>query len=242
MSLFIASFLAGILTILAPCILPVIPVVVGGGIAEKNTNKKHVLIILASLGLSIFLFTLLLKATTTLLGVPQVIWQIITSGILIFIGLSYVFPFLWEKISLYSGGALSSQKLFAKANTSDSTTLKPILIGAALGPVFSSCSPTYAFIVAAILPVSFTLGLVYLITYIVGLLMILAVVVLAGQKLIKQLGWALNPHGIFRRSVGILLIIIGILVLTGGDKAFQSYILESGLYDPIESIEASFRG
>ncbi|USN58208.1 MAG: hypothetical protein H6767_08005 [Candidatus Peribacteria bacterium] len=45
--------------------------------------------------------------------------------------------------------------------------LGSILVGISLGPVFSSCSPTYAIILAVILPTSFLFGLVNLFAYVV---------------------------------------------------------------------------
>src|SRR6478672_9991292 len=103
MSLLFASFIAGILTILAPCVLPLIPVIVGGAAVNNKKSYARPLIIVASLGVSIFVFTLLLKASTALLGVPQSVWQFISSVIIIGLGLTYLFPKLWESVSLQSG-------------------------------------------------------------------------------------------------------------------------------------------
>jgi cytochrome c-type biogenesis protein len=239
MSLLLVAFLAGILTILAPCVLPVLPVIVGSSLADKRSSWKRALVIVSSLGGSIIVFTLLLKATTVLLGVPQVVWQIISGSVVLILGIFYLFPALWDYISLKSGIALRSQQSLAHA--AGSGRFSAILTGAALGPVFSSCSPTYAFIVAAILPVSFLEGFLYLILYAIGLCLALLVLAIAGQRLVKRLGWALNPHGLFRQIVGILFVLIGVVVLIGGDKILQESILESGLYDPVESIENSLR-
>ena len=240
MTLLIASFIAGILTILAPCILPVIPVIIGSTVSDNSKKLSRVFVILGSLGLSIIIFTLILKASTTLLGVPQVVWQIISGIIIIILGISFVFPRLWDKFALDTNSALASQKLFAKANGKSGLT-GAIFTGAALGPVFTSCSPTYLYIVAAVLPAEFWLGFLYLLAYVTGLLIVLLAVAASGRKLISRLGWALNPHGWFRRGVGILMLVVGLAIIFGGDKAFQAYVLESGLYEPIERLEATFR-
>ena len=52
MSLFLISLLAGVLTVLAPCILPLLPVIVGGSITDGPANKKKALVITLSLGVS----------------------------------------------------------------------------------------------------------------------------------------------------------------------------------------------
>ncbi len=240
MTLLIASFVAGILTILAPCVLPVLPVIMGGSASSRKSGIRRPLIIVASLAVSVLLFTLLLKVSTALLGVPQSVWQFISAIILIGLGLSYLFPRLWEQLSLSSGSALQSQQMLSEANSKDGT-LGAILTGAALGPVFTSCSPTYLFIVAAILPAEFWLGTLYLIVYVLGLALVLLLAAILGSKAVRKLGWSLNPHGWFRRSIGGLMLIIGVLVLLGGDKAFQAFVIDQGWYAPVESIENSLR-
>lgn len=113
-----------------------------------------------------------------------------------------------------------------------------VLTGAALGPVFSSCSPTYALIVAAVLPVSFFEGVVYVLAYAIGLAAALLLIALLGRGLVRRLGWLADPHGWFRRTVGVLFILVGVAVITGFDKQLQTWILDAGLYDPIERLES----
>lgn len=101
-----------------------------------------------------------------------------------------------------------------------------ILTGAALGPVFSACSPIYALILATVLPVNLALGLVYMTLYAAGLSLALLVIALAGRRLTKRLNWVATPNGWFRRALAILLILVGIAVITGFDKKVQTWALE----------------
>jgi len=68
MILLIVSFIAGVLTILAPCILPLLPVVLGGAVSDAG-NRRRPFIIIIALSLSVFIFTLLLKGSTALITV-----------------------------------------------------------------------------------------------------------------------------------------------------------------------------
>lgn len=239
MALLILSFIAGVLTVAAPCILPLLPVIVGGSVLDGQDQKKNwyrPLVIATSLAVSVVLFTLLLKATTTLLGVPQMVWSVISGVIVILLGLNLLFPLAWEKLMIATRLPISSNKLLGKTLGQNGLG-KDILTGAALGPVFSSCSPTYALIVAAVLPASFAKGLLYLIAYAIGLASVLLLVAIAGQAAVKKLGWLSNPQGWFRRVMGVLFIIVGLAVLLGIDKKFQTYVLENGWYDPIMRLE-----
>lgn len=95
MLIFFISFLAGILTILAPCVLPVLPVILGGTLNESN--YKRVFTIILSFVLSIIVFTFLLKVSTAFIAIDQQVWKIISGVILIFFGMISIFPHVWEQ-------------------------------------------------------------------------------------------------------------------------------------------------
>jgi len=242
--LYILSFVAGVLTVLAPCILPILPIIIGGSSLQHNDEKKvslkHPLVIIISLILSIVLFTLILKATTALLGIPTVIWAIISGGIVLLFGINLLFPVIWERFMVISGLATVTSRLMGKSQGKEGIK-KDILLGAALGPVFNSCSPTYALIIAVILPASFLLGVGYLIAYSVGLGLILLLISIFGRLLVNKMKWMSDPRGIFQKVIGVLFILVGIFVILGLDKKVQAYVLDKGWYDPITRVEESFR-
>lgn len=238
--LFIVSFIAGILTVLAPCILPLLPVIIGGSSLQRNGEKglslKRPIVIIASLIVSIVVFSLLLKATTALLGVPTVVWAIISGGIVLLFGINLLFPVLWEKLMVVTGLTTVTSRLMGGSQGSTGVK-KDILLGAALGPIFNSCSPTYALIVAVILPVSFAEGVGYLIAYSIGLGLILLLISIFGSLLVNKMKWMSNPRGIFQKIIGVIFILVGIFIIFGLDKRVQTYVLENGWYDPVMQIE-----
>ncbi len=247
-ALLLLSFVAGILTVAAPCVLPLLPVIIGGSMARADSDAKvaerqwfRPVIIAASLAVSVVIFTLLLKATTALLGVPQFVWQLIAGGILLVFGLTMLFPVLWEKVMALTG-------LQNRANSALDKSYRrggvggDILLGAALGPTFSSCSPTYALILATVLPVSFAEGVLYIVVYAIGLAVALLLVAFLGAAFARKLGWLSSPSGWFRRVVGILLVVVGLAVILGLDKQFQAFVLEQGWYDPIQNFEEGITG
>ncbi len=50
MILLLGAFIAGILTVLAPCVLPLLPIIIGGSVAGKTYDSKRPVIIALSLG------------------------------------------------------------------------------------------------------------------------------------------------------------------------------------------------
>lgn len=194
------------------------------------------MIIATSLAASVVIFTLLLKATTALLGVPQFVWQLIAGGIVVIFGLTLLFPVIWERV-MTATGLQRRQRRAGSASYRRGGVGGDILLGAALGPTFSSCSPTYALILATVLPVSFGEGLLYIVVYALGLAIALLLVAFLGQAFARKLGWLSSPSGWFPRVVGILLVIVGLAVILGLDKQFQAFVLEQGWYDPIQQFE-----
>ncbi len=235
MTLLIIAFVAGALTVLAPCILPLLPIVVGGSVTDQRRPLRPY-VITASLAISVVLFTFLLKFSTSLLSVPTMVWQVLSGLIIIALGVSMLWPSLWERLGARLN--ISTSRLLGSAGKQKGL-VGDILTGAALGPVFSSCSPTYAFIVAGVLPVSFGQGLGYLLAYALGLAAVLLVVALLGQKIIARLGWATDPKGWFKRVMGVIFILVGISVSTGFDHSIQAYFVKQGWYDIPAQFESS---
>ena len=227
MTFLILSFIAGLLTVLAPCILPLLPVIIGGSVSEGERDPYKAYIITGSLAVSVVLFTLLLKASTVLIDIPLGVWQGISGTILILFGLSMVFPGVWERFSSKFNLGGSSNKLLAQGVQKKSRS-GDILIGAALGPVFTSCSPTYFVIFATILPASFLTGFVYLVAFAAGLSIALLAIALLGQKFVGKLGKAADPHGWFKRSLGVIFLLVGVAIMTGYDKKFETYLIDKG--------------
>jgi cytochrome c biogenesis protein CcdA len=197
---FFIAFLAGILTATAPCVLPIVPVILGGSIAEKDKARPY--IVVGALSASIIIFTLILKASTALIGVPPWVWNYVSGGIVIFFGLTLLFPDFWEKIQ-------SKLRLYDKSNRFLGKGYKKggfwgaVMIGGALGPVFSSCSPVYLVILSVTLPTNFVKGSFYITGYALGFCLVLLLVAEFGQALVYKFKWLENPSGWFKCGLGL---------------------------------------
>ncbi len=235
MSLLLLSFLAGILTVLAPCVLPLLPVIIGGSV--QGARKRNPYIITASLAVAIVLFTLFLKWSTLFINIPQGVWNTISGIILIAFGLISLFPRVWENLNVRFGFSNKSDELLHESSVSASRW-SDVLIGLSLGPVFSSCSPTYFLILATVLPRSFATGLACLIAYAIGLSLVLLLVSVLGQRFIKKARWAVNPNGWFKRGLGVIFVLVGLLIFTGVNTALQAKLAANGFY-PGSGLESS---
>lgn len=227
MELLLIAFLAGMITVLTPCVLPILPVILGGALAGQE--KFRPLIITFSLMISVFLFTLLLKVSTAFIDVPPQFWTYLAGGIVLLFGLTLLFPHQWFYLSEKLGFEKSQQLIQSASQTGGKKGM--IFLGMALGPVFASCSPTYALILAVVLPQDVTKGVFALLAYCFGLFVPLFLIAYGGRKVLAGFRWFANPNSFFRRGLGLLLVVIGLLVLTGFEKKLEQKLLDNGYFD-----------
>ncbi len=227
MIFFLISVLAGILTVLAPCILPLLPIVIGSSETEGRRISRKALVVVGSLSVSVVVFTLLLKASTLLIDIPQTFWSVFSGTVIVLVGLAIVFPTLWSRIPFVQKMSILGNKAigtgYQKKNYSGD-----VLIGLALGPVFTTCSPTYLFIIATILPAGFVVGFVYLLGFTLGLAISLLLVAYFGGQLVNKITAHSGATSRVKQIFGILIIIVGLAILSGYDKKLETAILDSG--------------
>jgi cytochrome c-type biogenesis protein len=228
MSLLLLSFVAGVLTVLAPCILPLLPVVIGAGVGARD--RYTTIRVVGALAVSIIVFTFVLKVSTAFIAVPQSFWTYVSGTMIGLVGLTFLFPQLWSKMPGVNKLNRSSNTLLGSGYQKKSAW-GDYVMGAALGPVFSTCSPTYFLILATVLPVSFWQGTVYLLAYVLGLAIVLLLIARLGERFSLRLAHLANDSGWLKRSVGGLLILVALLIVTGSDKKLEATLLDQGWFD-----------
>ena len=97
MTLLALSFLAGVLTVLAPCILPILPVIVGGSVI--NGHKSRPWVVIVSFAVSILLFTLLIQRLFDQFGLMRETITQVSAIILILFGIFFLFPQIRQRIT-----------------------------------------------------------------------------------------------------------------------------------------------
>jgi thiol-disulfide isomerase/thioredoxin len=70
-----------------------------------------------------------------------------------------------------------------------------------------------------------------LLAYTVGLCLALLVIAFVGQKILEKLGVASDPYGWFKRTLGLIFILVGLAIFFGQDRIFEAKLLDSGVFD-----------
>lgn len=237
MLFFLIAFLAGILTVLAPCVLPLLPIVIGSSESDGHRISRRSLVVIGSLSVSVILFTLLLKTSTVLIDIPQSFWNVFSGTVIGMVGVAMIFPSIWARITVL-------QKIHDQANKMMSFGYQKksyagdVLMGLALGPVFTTCSPTFLFIIATILPVGFAVGFVYLLGFTLGLALSLLLIAYFGGQLVKKITGHMGETNRIKQVFGVLIVLVGVAILTGYDKKLETTILDSGYGATINFEEA----
>lgn len=125
--------------------------------------------------ISIIAFTFLLKVSSLLIDINPNVWLIVSSVIITLYGLVLIFPATRDSISTKLG--LSRVNSLAETAENKGGFWGDVLLGASLGPIFSTCSPTYVLLFSTILPINLGLAVICMIVYVLGFGGFLAILV-----------------------------------------------------------------
>ena len=227
MSLAIVSFLAGMLSVLAPCVLPVLPVILGSSLSNQQNYRPVVIVI--STAIFITIFTFLLKASTSLINIPTVRWTYLSAIIIIIYGVFLIRPETRDILSMKIW--LHKSNKFVNKAKSQWGILWDILLWASLWPIFASCSPTYALLLSVVFPQSITAGLWYTLLYSSWFAVLLLIFAYGWRSIIKRFHRASASDWRFKKILWYILIITGLLIATGYMKELESKLLDQNIYN-----------
>lgn len=220
----ILSYLAGVVSILSPCVLPLVPMILGGSL---NAHRKGPLLLVTGLVLSFAGFGLLITTIGLSIGLtPWVLQNIAANGMIIF-GLALYSTKLQGMFS-----AAASQltcRLNNKAAAVDVSGLYgQFILGLLLGAIWTPCiGPTLG---AAISLASQGQDVAYagliMLFFSIGVATPILALAYGSQHLLQRRKEALakTAHWL-KPALGILFIVVGLMVLTGVDKTIETAVL-----------------
>ena len=213
------AFLAGILTTLSPCVLPVLPFV-----TTSSFNKNRLGPVFLGFGLlcSFVGVTLLVSSTGQLLGIDSEIVRKLAGLLLALSGFIFLSQTLSDKIS----SKLSFLLNIGSQNNhgASGSVWNEFLGGLLLGIVWTPCSgPSLgAALGLAAQGDSFLSASVILFSFGIGAVIPLMFVAYGARGLIGKLKAQSGSITIMKKSFGVLVIVFGVMTIFGWDKKFEA--------------------
>jgi cytochrome c biogenesis protein CcdA/thiol-disulfide isomerase/thioredoxin len=209
------AFVAGIVTALSPCVLPVLPIVLAGG---ATGGSRRPFAVVAGLVVSFTVFSLTAATLLTALGLPDDLLRNLAIAVVVVVGLGLLWPRL---------GDLLGRPFYALARRPPSDTGGGFVLGLSLGLLFTPCAGP---VIAAVATVAATQDLTlsaFAITLAYGLG---AGLVLLGFALAARRGLSLpraRAHApAIRRALGAAVLAVAVLMVLGVDKKLQTRVPE----------------
>ncbi len=217
------SFIAGVVTILSPCIFPLLPIILSSSL-DSSGIKRPIGVVVGFIS-SFSFFTLSLAALVEATGVDTSSIRGISSIIIALFGLSLIsnkFQLLVERFfasfSGKIGGGAPKYGFFGG-----------LVLGLSLGLIWTPCvGPILASVITLAITGQVT-GAAVLVTisYSLGTAIPMFAMIVGGQKLMSKVSFLKTNSRKIQKGFGFVMIILAFLLLFGIEKRFSQFILDN---------------
>ncbi len=226
MTVIALAFAAGVLSILSPCVLPLLPIVLGAAVTQHRWGP---LALAAGLAISFTGLGLLIAVAGFSLGLDANVFRVVAAIIMIAMGLVLLMP-VWQTRLATAGGPVSDWTDRTFGGFSGSGLRGQFAMGLLLGAVWSPCvGPTLgaASLLASqgrdLAQVTITMAVFGL-----GAALPLAILgLLSRSALMKMRGRMLSAGQFGKALLGVALLLIGIGIVTGADKWIETALVNA---------------
>jgi len=220
------AFLSGILSTLSPCVLPLLPLVLGAAASEHRMGP---LALAAGVGLSFAMLGLFVAAAGFSIGLDSGVFRTVAAVLMIAIGLALIVPSAQTRLAM-AGGPIANWADQRLNGFPTSSVAGQFGVGILLGAGWSPCvGPTLG--AASMLAARGTdLVQVTATMLVFGLgaaSPLLAFGVLSREVLFRRRERLLAISKRLKAGLGILLVLIGISIVTGVDRPIEVGLLEA---------------
>ena len=246
MILFVLAYLGGVLTIISPCILPVLPFVFARSDKPFFSSGLPMLV-----GMAV---TFAVVATLAAVGGGWAVQaneygRVAALALLALFGLALLFPALSDRLTrpLVALGSRLSETADRSAGTGGSTVLPSLLLGVATGLLWAPCAgPVLGLILtgAALQGANVETSLL-LTAYAAGAATSLALALLIGGRVFAAMKRSLGAGEWIRRGLGAAVLAGVVVIALGLDTRFLTQVslastasLEQGLVEKLHSADS----
>jgi cytochrome c biogenesis protein CcdA len=225
-STFGLAFLAGILSVLSPCVLPLLPLVLGAATSEHRYGAA---VLAAGLALSFVVIGLFVATIGFSLGLDTGVFRTVAAILLIGVGLVLMLPVLQTRLAT-AAGPLSDWTETRFGGFSPTGLAGQFGVGLLLGAVWSPCvGPTLG--AASVLAAQGKdLGTVAVTMLLFGLGAALPLLVfgrLSREALMRWRDRMLSLGRGVKAALGVTLVVTGLVIVSGYDKQLETVLVDA---------------
>lgn len=220
------SLLAGVLSVLSPCVLPLVPILVGTAL---NTHRFGPYALALGLAISFTAVGVFITTVGASIGIDQEVFRNIAAVLLIIFGIVLLSSALQEKFASATasiGG--HGNNLLSKVSTGSLSG--QFVLGLLLGVVWSPCVGPVLGATITLASQGASLGHVTLVMALFGLgagLPLVLLGLLSRQAMMHVRSKLFTAGKIGKRILGIVLLSVGLLIISGLDKKFEAVIVSA---------------
>ncbi len=219
------GLVAGALSTLSPCVLPLVPVLIASAV---NAHRWGALALGVGLALSFTFIGIFLATVGASIGLDPDTFRTVGAVILAMFGLILLVPQL-QNVLASATGALSNSGNQLLARVTFEGFSGQFLVGLLLGVVWSPCVGPTLGAATTLASQGRDLGQIGLLMLIFGIGAAAPLVLLGSlsrASLTKVRGRLLNAGKYGKQLFGFVMLGLGVLIATGVDKSFEAWILD----------------
>ena len=207
------AFVAGIVTAISPCVLPVLPIVFAGG-ATGDRRRPYAIVV--GLVWSFTLFTLVATALLSALGLPDDLLRNIAIGVVLLVGISLLWPRL---------GAIVERPFQALGRRNPGGMGGGFLLGVSLGLLFTPCAgPVIAAVAVLAATQRFSVqGVLVTFAYALGAGVVFLLLAIGAQRGMTLRSVRSRAPRI-RQALGGLIVAVAIVMALGLDTKLAAHV------------------
>lgn len=216
------AFTAGVVTILSPCVLPLLPVILASSTLEGRSRPVGLII-----GFAVFFtsITLLLSILVRQFSISPDIHRAASAIIFIVLGVILAIP------ALKSGFEFATSRLTARFVTVGGKSNGfggGFMTGAGLGLAWTPCvGPIMASVITLALNQQTTMAsALTAIAFSLGTALPMGLAVLFGNRLYRRVGFLKKHSSRIQQVMGVLILLVGLTIWFGFDRTIQIALVQ----------------
>lgn len=214
------AFVAGVITILSPCVLPLLPLILATATQRGRARPYGVILgFIAAFSAA----TLALSALVKALGVPPDLNRTLSAVVLVLLGLVMLVPGLQLQFERWAGGLAGRAPAAAGAGFGGG-----LVVGLGLGLAWSPCvGPIMASVITLALNQAVGPGAVGItLAFSLGTALPMAAVLIGGRSLVRRLDFYGRHAQAIQQVFGLVVALTGLAIWFGWDRGIQIALLE----------------